>query len=103
MQTYEESDIFRRGTWDRHFFLAKDLSNKYPFMIPRIENMNDRIKSFVFQGPQVRDAFPDDIKTAKDKQFKDLIKTWFLENKCACSILQQMIQLMLSFWLLMFV
>ncbi len=39
-----------------------------------------------FQGCKVRNSLPDEVKMAKNiKRFKELIKLWFLENRCECS------------------
>ncbi len=82
----EEYDIFRCGNGTGIFFLAKNPSNDKSLTIPRIKTIDNGIKSLIFQRPKFRSALPDDIKTAQNsRQFKDLVKTWFLENKYACS------------------
>ena len=63
-----------------------DLRVKNPLVIPKVKTTNYGIKSHIFQGPKIWNALSDEIKTAPNtKHFKDLIKIWFLENKCACT------------------
>ena len=59
---------------------------KNPLDIPKSRTTNNCIISLIFQGPKIWNSLLESIKTAQNtRQFKNLIKTWFLENKCACS------------------
>ena len=72
------------------YFLPKitghNLRVKNALAIPKVKTTTYGIKSHIFQGPKIWNALPDAIKMAHNiKNFKDLIKTWFLENKCSCT------------------
>ena len=68
-----------------HYLRLKNLLD-----IPRARTTKNGIRSLSFQGPKIWNSLPESIKTAQNtRQFKNLIKTWFLENKCACSFCSQ--------------
>ena len=74
----------------RDYFVPKttghNLRLKNPLDIPKTRTTNNGIRSLSFQGPKIWNSLPESINTAQNtRQFKKLIKTWFLENKCACS------------------
>ena len=74
----------------KDYFLEKhvyhDLRITNPLQIPKVRTTNYGIKSLSFQGPKIWNSLPADIKSARNnKEFKGLIKTWFLNKKCACS------------------
>ena len=63
-----------------------NLRLKNPLDIPKAKTTSNGIRSLSFQGPKIWNSLPGSIETAQNTgQFKNLIKTWFLENKCACS------------------
>ena len=73
--------IFRKD-----YILLKTTSHnlriRNPRLIPKVKTTNYGIQSLSFQGPKNWISLPDEIKTAQNaKQFKNLIKTWFHENK----------------------
>ena len=74
----------------KDYFIEKTLNHDLrvanPLVVPRVRTTNYGIKSLSFQGPKIWNSLPIDIKSAKNSnQFKGLIKTWFLQNKCSCS------------------
>ena len=63
-----------------------NLRLKNPLDIPKARTTNDGVRSLSFQRPKMWNSLPESIKIAQNtRQFKNLIKTWFLENMCACS------------------
>ena len=76
----------------KDYFVPKttghNLRLKNPLDIPRARTTNSGIRSLSFQGPKIWNSLPESIKTAQNtRQFKNLIKTLFLENKCAKQVL----------------
>ena len=74
----------------KDYFLQKttthNLRIQNPLLIRKVKTTTYGIKSLSFQGPRIWNSLPDEIKTAQNaKQFKNLIKTWFHENKCTRS------------------
>ena len=74
----------------KDYFVPKTMSHNLritnPLVVPKVRTTNYGIKSLSYQGPKIWNSLPDEIKTAQNtKHFKNLIKTWFLANKCECS------------------
>ena len=72
----------------KDYFLPKAINHnlrlKNPVEISKVRTTNYGIRSLSFQGPKIWNSLPDETKTAQNtKKFKNLIKTWFLSNKCA--------------------
>ena len=69
----------------KDYFVPKTTGHN-PLGIPKARTTNNGIRSFSFQGPKIWNSLLESIKTAQNtRQFYNLIKTRFLENKCACS------------------
>ena len=69
-----------------HKTTGHNLRLKNPLDTPRARTTNNGVRSLSFQGPKIWNSLPESIKTAQNtRQYKNLIKTWFLENKCTCS------------------
>ncbi|MCP3922493.1 MAG: reverse transcriptase family protein [Desulfobacterales bacterium] len=74
----------------RDYFLPKrvdhDLRRTNPLQIPKARTTAYGINSLCFQGPKIWNVLPAELKSATNvKQFKNLTKNWFLNNRCACS------------------
>ena len=78
----------------KNYFLPKptsyNLRRNDVLSIPKVKTTNYGIKSISFLGPKIWNSLPNEIKSSRNaNQFKTLIKDWFFENKCACSICSQ--------------
>ena len=78
----------------KNYFLPKptsyNLRRNDVLSIPKVKTTNYGIKSISFLGPKIWNSLPNEIKSSRNaNQFKTLIKDWFFENKCTCSICSQ--------------
>ena len=74
----------------KDYFVPKttghNLRLKNPLDIPKARTTNNGIRSLSLQGPKIWNSLPESIKTAQNtRQFQNLIKVLFIENKCASS------------------